>query len=90
MRIVFTGGSGKAGKHAIQYLLDQGHQVLNLDLVPLDNPDVYTLKVDLTQSGQVFNALSSHFSMSEYGLPSIPPVDAVIHFDVTNAVMPLN
>lgn len=80
MRIVFTGGSGKAGRHCIPYLLAQGHQVLNLDLVPLDNPDVYTLKVDLTQSGQVFNALSSHFNMSEYSLPSLPPVDAVIHF----------
>lgn len=80
MRIVFTGGSGKAGRHVIPYLLDQGHEVLNLDLVPLDNPKVYTLKVDLTQSGQVFNALSTHFSMSEYGLPSLPPPDAVIHF----------
>ena len=79
-RIVFTGGSGKAGRHVIPYLLAQGHQVLNLDLVPLDNPDVYTLKVDLTQSGQVFNALSTHFSMSEFALPSLAPPTAVIHF----------
>lgn len=80
MRIVFTGGSGKAGRHVIPYLLAQGHQVLNLDLIPLDNPNVYTLKCDLTDSGQVFNALSCHFSMAEYGLPSLPPPDAVIHF----------
>ena len=81
MRIVFTGGSGKAGKHAIPYLLSQGHQVLNLDLVPLDHPDVYTLKTDLTDSGQVFNAFTSHFDMSEYSLPHPPPVpDAVVHF----------
>jgi hypothetical protein len=40
--------------------------VLNLDLVGLDHPDVYKLKVDLTKSGYVFNALSSHFDMSEY------------------------
>ena len=81
MRIVFTGGSGKAGKHAIPYLLSQGHKVLNLDLVPLDHPDVFTLKTDLTDSEQVFNALTSHFDMSEYELetPAGPP-DAVIHF----------
>lgn len=30
-RIIFTGGSGKAGRHVVQYLLEQGHQVLNLD-----------------------------------------------------------
>jgi len=92
-RIIFTGGSGKAGRHCIPYLLSKGHTVLNLDLLPLpnpdgvgENPDVYTLKADLTDSGQVFNALSSHFHMAEYGnprtasgQPTAPP-DAVIHF----------
>ena len=38
MRIVFTGGSGKAGRHVIPYLLERGHRVLNLDLQPLDHP----------------------------------------------------
>jgi nucleoside-diphosphate-sugar epimerase len=80
MRIVFTGGSGKAGRHCIPHLIEKGHQVLNLDLVPHPDPRVYTLKTDLTQSGQVFNALSTHFSMDEYSLPSLPGVDAVIHF----------
>lgn len=80
-RIVFTGGSGKAGRHCIPYLLEQGHEVLNLDLVPLDHPSVYTLKTDLADSGQVFNALSSLFSMREYSLPDTPRrPDAVIHF----------
>jgi len=65
-RILFTGGSGKAGRHAIPYLLEQGHKVLNIDLVPFPDPkaDVYTLKADLTQSGQTFNALTSHFNMA--------------------------
>lgn len=82
LRIVFTGGSGKAGRHVIPYLLRQGHQILNLDLAQFPDPTcpVYTLKTDLTDSGQVFNALSSHFSMSEYDLPSPAPPDAVIHF----------
>ena len=40
-RIVFTGGSGKAGRHVIPELVRRGHKVLNLDLIPLDNPDVF-------------------------------------------------
>ena len=58
-RIMFTGGTGKAGRHAVKYLVDSGYDVLNLDLKPLDNPKVRTLITDITDSGQVFNALSS-------------------------------
>ena len=35
-RIVFTGGSGKAGRHVVPYLLDKGHKVLNVDRAVLD------------------------------------------------------
>jgi nucleoside-diphosphate-sugar epimerase len=35
MRVLFTGGSGKAGKHVVPYLVAQGHRVLNFDRVPL-------------------------------------------------------
>ena len=82
-RIVFTGGSGKAGRHVVPYLLDQGHKVLNVDLAPLDHPGVNTLTADLTDSGQVFNALSMHFGMDEFattGGRGPAPVDAVVHF----------
>ena len=86
-RIVFTGGSGKAGRYCIPYLLDQGHKVLNLDLIDFpkefipEGKEVYTMKTDLTDPGQTFNALSSLFSMEEYGLAKHPgPPDAVIHF----------
>jgi len=80
-RIVFTGGSGKAGRHAIPYLIDQGHEVLNLDLVPLEHPGVPTLNVDLTDSGQVFNALSMHFDFKGLETGQGPaPLDAVVHF----------
>ena len=80
-RVIFTGGSGKAGRHAIKYLLDQGHQVLNLDLAPLDMPGVTTIITDLTDSGEVFNAMSMHFGTDGYGKGRLPPeVDAVVHF----------
>ena len=58
------GGSGKAGRHVIPELIKKGHSVLNLDLIPFPSKDVFTLKTDLTDSGQVFNALTSHFNMA--------------------------
>ena len=82
-RIVFTGGSGKAGRHAIPYLQSQGHTILNLDLVEFPDPKagVFTLKTDLTDSGQVFNALTTHYNFEGYetGQPEAAP-DVVIHF----------
>ncbi|KAF2826291.1 UDP-glucose 4-epimerase [Ophiobolus disseminans] len=82
-RIVFTGGSGKAGRHVIPELIKRGYQVLNLDLTDFPDPSagVFTLKTDLTNSGQVFNSLTSHFSFAGYDGPDVPgPPDAVIHF----------
>lgn len=94
-RIVFTGGSGKAGRHVIPYLLSKGHKVLNLDLVPFPDPhaDVFTLKTDLTKSGEVFNALTTHFNMSGYDSGPVPqPPDVVIHFAAyaRNMIVPDN
>lgn len=80
-RIVFTGGSGKAGRHVIPELLKKGHKVLNLDLVEFPGKDVFTLKTDLTDSGQVFNALTTHFNFGGYEGTEVPqPPDVVIHF----------
>jgi len=87
-RIMFTGGSGKAGRHVVRYLVEQGHQVLNLDTRPLDNPKVRTLITDITDSGQVFNALSSYMGLHEFD-PSLrpEPVDAVVHFAAIPRIM---
>ena len=80
-RIVFTGGTGKAGRHAVPHLVAKGYAILNVDLKPLDLPGVNTLVADLTDSGQVFNALTIHFGFDgfEAGRPPSPP-DAVVHF----------
>jgi nucleoside-diphosphate-sugar epimerase len=80
-RIVFTGGSGKAGRHAVPHLVGKGYTILNVDLVPLNLPGVNTLKADLTDSGEAFNALSTHFGFDGYerGAPPSAP-DAVVHF----------
>ena len=80
-RIVFTGGTGKAGRHAVPHLLAKGYDILNVDLKPLDLVGVTTLIADLTDSGQAFNALTSHFGLGHYadGAPPNAP-DAVVHF----------
>lgn len=78
---MFTGGAGKAGKHVIPYLLEQGHQVLNIDLKPLDHPGVDNLIADITDSGQMFNAMTSYANFDEL-VPGngVPAFDAVVHF----------
>lgn len=80
-RIFFTGGSGKAGKHVIRYLLDKGHRVMNVDLKPLDDPDVDNLTADITDSGQMFNAMRSYAGFDELETgEGVPEFDAVVHF----------
>jgi nucleoside-diphosphate-sugar epimerase len=81
MRVFFTGGAGKAGKHVIPYLLDQGHKVMNVDLMPLDHPRVDNLVADITDSGQIFNAMSSYTGLDELEIGNgVPKFDAVVHF----------
>ena len=81
MRLFFTGGSGKAGKHVIPYLLEQGHRVMNVDLMPLAHPGVDNLVADITDSGQIFNAMSSYAGLDELEPGTgIPKFDAVVHF----------
>lgn len=81
MRILFTGGSGKAGRHVVPYLLDRGHRVLNLDLVPLEHPGVDNLQADITDSGQMFNAMTAYAGFDELEPGTgVPRFDAVVHF----------
>lgn len=81
MRIAFTGGSGKAGRHVVPYLMARGHRVLNVDLVPLDHPGVHNLTADITDSGQMFNALTSYAGFDEMEAGTgVPAFDAVVHF----------
>ncbi|MBV7407743.1 NAD(P)-dependent oxidoreductase [Maritimibacter sp. DP1N21-5] len=80
MRILFTGGSGKAGKHAVRYLVETGHRVLNVDLKPLDMEGVETRHVDLTDPGQVMDTVLNYVGLDELDLPEKPGFDAVVHF----------
>lgn len=80
-RVLFTGGAGKAGRHVIARLLDRGHRVVNVDLKPLDLPGVDNLRADITDSGQMFNAMTSYAGFDELEPGTgVPRFDAVVHF----------
>jgi nucleoside-diphosphate-sugar epimerase len=80
-RILFTGGSGKAGRHVVPYLVEKGWRVLNVDLVPLERPGVDNLIADITDSGQMFDAMTGYFGFDELEPGAgVPGLDAVVHF----------
>ena len=80
-RILFTGGSGKAGRHVVPWLVEQGYRVVNIDLAPLDHPGVDNLLADITDSGQMFNVLTSYADFDELEPGTgVPRFDAVVHF----------
>ncbi|WP_299039373.1 NAD(P)-dependent oxidoreductase [uncultured Pseudokineococcus sp.] len=92
MRILFTGGSGKAGHHVAPYLASQGHQVTNADLTPLGHPDVTDLRVDLTDAGQVYSAMAGMPTMADLDDPDLDltrgsAYDAVVHFAAVPAIL---
>jgi nucleoside-diphosphate-sugar epimerase len=88
MRVFFTGGSGKAGRHAVEHLVQQGHRVTNGDLVPLGRDDVPDLRIDLTDAGQVFDALTAYARHDELEPGTgVPPYDAVVHFAAIPAIL---
>lgn len=75
-KIAVTGGSGKAGRVVVRELHRQGHEVLNIDLVPSPespHPEapIPFLKADVTDFGQTLEALS--------GGHTLPGIEAVVH-----------
>ena len=81
MRILFTGGTGKAGKHVIPYLLAQGHHILNVDLLPFDHPGVDNRIADISDAGQMADVMQSYANLGELDAGSgLPKFDAVVHF----------
>jgi nucleoside-diphosphate-sugar epimerase len=73
VKIVVTGGSGKAGRAVVSDLLEHGHVVLNVDRVPPAEPPPGStfLPADLTDYGQTLEALS--------GAGVVPGIEAVVH-----------
>ena len=79
MRILFTGGTGKAGRHVIPYLMARGHSVLNVDLKPLEVDGVANRLADITDLGQMVDTMAGYrdFDDLDEGRTGF---DAVVHF----------
>jgi nucleoside-diphosphate-sugar epimerase len=81
MRILFTGGTGKAGRHVVPFLLKRGHRVLNVDLKPLDHPGVDNRIADITDAGQMYDVMKSYAGLDDLEEGhGVPKFDAVVHF----------
>ena len=80
-RIILTGGSGKIGAWILKELLDEGHEVLNLDLRPSPEVRCRTLITDLTDLGQAFGALGAYTGIDELQSSLRPEaIDVLVHF----------
>ena len=71
MRIALTGSTGKLGTVVVRDLRAAGHEVIGMDIAGSPAPGF--LQVDLTDYGQVIDALSGLGDRDERG------VDAVVH-----------
>jgi nucleoside-diphosphate-sugar epimerase len=98
-KIVVTGGSGKAGRAVIKDLLEHQYDVLNIDLLAPRERISRFLKVELTDQGQVLEALHGADAVVHLGAipaPGIQTEEATFRnntlstFNVFNAAMLLN
>lgn len=87
MRIFFTGGSGKAGRHVVPYLIGRGHWVTNFDRVPLAAEGVHNLQGDLCDAGCVWSALSQNADFADLDGAPPGPYDALVHFAAIPRIM---
>ena len=58
MKILVTGGSGRIGRYVVQDLVQAGHDVTSIDISPSDHKYCRNLQVNLTQAGEVYQALA--------------------------------
>lgn len=72
-KVLVTGGSGKLGRAVLKDLVAHGYDVLNLDQQSLAEPTCPSVRVDLTNFGEVASAILG--GVDERG----GPFDAVVH-----------
>jgi len=58
MRVVVTGGSGKAGRWVVRHLRGLGHEVLNVDVVRDPSGEGASLLADLSDAGQTLEIVT--------------------------------
>ncbi len=72
-KILVTGGSGKLGRAVLRDLVEHGFDVLNLDQQALPEPICPSLRIDLTNFGEVAAAILGGVDEKS------GPFDAVVH-----------
>lgn len=72
-RVLVTGGSGKLGRAVLKDLVTNGYSVLNIDQAMPKEPVCPTVRVDLTDFGQVAQAIMGGVDERK------GPFDAVVH-----------
>ena len=59
MKILVTGGSGRIGRYVVKELAGTGHDVTNIDILSPEERSPRFLRVDLTDAGEVYQALAT-------------------------------
>jgi len=71
--VAVTGGSGKLGRAVVAALIVEGWTVVNFDRVPSPDSQAHFIRTDLTDYGQVVEALSGidevHSGVNAVGYP---------------------
>lgn len=72
-KVLVTGGSGKLGRAVLRDLVAHGYDVLNVDQQPLPEPICPSVRIDLTNFGEVAAAILGGVDERK------GPFDAVVH-----------
>lgn len=59
MQILVTGASGRIGRYVVKELVSAGHSVAGVDVLPSEERIPRFLRVDLTDAGEVYQALAA-------------------------------
>ena len=59
VKVLVTGGSGGIGRYVVRELMRAGHEVCSVDLVREEFPGARSLRVDVTDAGEIYQALAS-------------------------------
>ncbi len=59
MQIVVTGASGRIGRYVVKELVNAGHNVTGIDILASEERMSRFLRVDLTDAGEVYQALAA-------------------------------
>ena len=72
-KVLVTGGSGKLGRAVLRDLVTHGYDVLNIDQQALPEPICPSIRIDLTNFGEVAAAILGGVDERK------GPFDAVVH-----------